>query len=359
MQKEYREPPFASKDVFEAAPDFVAIHAGANPNDANPVAAELVEERFGLSDVAAVYGQMAGIARGQRLEGYRAVSAAISSADFQQALADGLRRAILQRVQATDTHRRVCHVIRVPDFKSVLISKLDVDTELPELRENGEMKTVRLQATDGKVLGQVKTYAAALRISREIVINDDVGLLRRIANQMAVSAIRREAEGVYGILADNPDLPDGDPMFAGSNSLDGIALDAAGLGQALAYLRTQTDRFEKPADNQAAHLIVAPDLEYAAHKLVADITTQTNRPALRVVSAPWVPAGRWYLQADPEDAPTIGFLSIEAPGERNINPVTVSRRKLPPEADGIGLHVMSDFGTVAMSRLGIVRGGGE
>ena len=92
-------------------------------------------------------------------------------------------------------------------------------------------------------------------------------------------------------------MGDGQPMFdAQFKNVHAAALDAAALGKAIELLRTQPTSSGQPAGLSARHLIVAPDLEFSARRLVHESGVQIELQALAGLSA-----GRWFLLAAPDD----------------------------------------------------------
>ena len=103
-------------------------------------------------------------------------------------------------------------------------------------------------------------------------------------------------------------------------------------------------------DGAASHLVVAPDLEFGAKKMLHESGLAQQ---VTVTASGLLPAARWYLLCDPAIQPTIAALTLKG---SNI-PVALRPDQSPIELDGLVLRVTAAVGGAMLSRTGIVRGG--
>jgi hypothetical protein len=117
---------------------------------------------------------------------------------------------------------------------------------------------------------------------------------------------------VYNLFEANPNMSDGKALFHDDhNNLITNALDETGLENALVKLRTQTDDRGNPISLRPRYIMVPPQLEIPAKKLVQS-TTAISATAqgvfnpfqgiAEVIVCDWLTdTNDWYLLADPAD----------------------------------------------------------
>ena len=232
------------------------------------------------------------------------------------ALGKALAAVVAYRYDQMTEHRELSRSLPLRDFNPTEIATSDNLDDLPLLPESGEFQQAMVSTTEG-TQAQLHTYARRILVSREVIVNDDVGLITKLFGNLGTAVGRVEARLVYELLEANKTLSDGEPMFHSTHgNIVASALDASSLGEAMGAMRDQKTPAGTQANFRAKFLVTAPGLEYAALKLVADAGAD-----LRVIAAPWLAAGRWYLMADPEQAPVIGRLFLEG-NERKTAPPT-------------------------------------
>ena len=277
------------------------------------------------------------------------LSSGLSSADFRNSLAITFKAVTIRAFEGHAGHLKIAKIIETPNFKTYEFPTVDVDVDLAEIAEVGEMPAVSAISESASLPAQIRSYGRNILLSRQLFINDDIGLMTGMFRQAGAAAARLEARMLYGLLESNPILGDGGPMFHGDHgNVQASALDESSLGAAMSQLRQTKTPSGEPANLTAAVLIVASDLELAAQKLAH----QCNL-AIAIVGSAWLPPGRWYLAADPELSPCLGLLHLR--GSENGVLVGPSRKKFAQ--DGVPLAIRLDTGVAALGRIGIVRGG--
>lgn len=277
-----------------------------------------------------------------------AFGAGLGTSDFQAILSDVMKVATIQRLTAHAHHRPLCVAHELQDFKATSFPSADFDLSLSEAAEYGEFGEVNIASGAG-LSAAVRTFGKNISISRQVIRNDDVGLIVGLFSNVGAAAARHEAAMVYALIEGNPTLADGELMFhVDHTNIEAAALDATSLGSAMARLRNMLTPAVELADLDAAYLVVAPALELAALKLVKDAGAQ-----IKVVASPWLATGRWYLMAEPAQSPVVALLHLK--GSRGG--VIVGPRNADIAREGVDLAVRFDVGVVAKGRVGIVRGG--
>jgi len=332
------------RDILAAAPDAIAAAFGVPNSTPHPLADEL--NTAPLSRMA--YAAGLAIRPQQPHENDRTVMArGMQSSDFAAMLAAAGTTLANRRFSAVAEHRAFCAEIECRDFKPTAICTTDIDSEMAEVGEQGEITQGRVIVGNGTE-AQLRTFARYLRASRALIVNDDAGMLADAAAQLGTAGARTEAREVYAVLEANPTLDDGELVFhADHGNIVASAFDATSLGAAMAALRTMTLMGGNQADLPAAHLVVAADLELAARKLIHESGLQ-----ITVTATGRLTTGRWYLLPAPEVAPTVGVLKLRGAS----NPILVEPWQDEFAYDGAVMRARCDTGAVLVART-LIRGG--
>lgn len=135
-----------------------------------------------------------------------------SSSDFPMLLGDAARRALLQGYQEVEeAFGDFTRAVNVPDFKPTNLVGLGAFSNLDIVPEGGEYK----QGTFGEQSQamQIVTYGKLFTITRQAVINDDLGVFGDVPRKMGQAAKRTLAQAVFDLLLKNPVLADGKALF--------------------------------------------------------------------------------------------------------------------------------------------------
>ena len=111
---------------------------------------------------------------------------------------------------------------------------------MPQLiGEGGEYTYGVLKETGDKV--KLATYGKIMAISRQAIINDDLGFFTEAFLSFGNSAVRNEANLSYIILTSNPVMSDGVPLFDAAHNNIGTsgAPSVTTLGEARKLMRNQ------------------------------------------------------------------------------------------------------------------------
>ncbi len=215
---------------------------------------------------------------------------------------------------------------------------------------------------------QLATYGKMFAISRQAIINDDIGAFSRIPLKMGRAAKRTVGNLVYAILTSNPNLSDGVPLFHAThnNLLAGAGITAASISAARAAMAKQKD-----VDGHAAgglnirprFLLVPVELEDDAAVLMASefdpSKTQrvpnSARNAATVISEARLSAASaaaWYMAADPNSVDTIEVAYLNG-----VDTPTLEQRE-GWGIDGVEFKVRLDAGVKAFDFRGLSKNPG-
>ncbi|MEO2031495.1 MAG: hypothetical protein ABGZ35_05370 [Planctomycetaceae bacterium] len=214
------------------------------------------------------------------------------------------------------------------DFKQVTSYRLTGVGEFEKVGPDGEIKHAAL--SEETFQNQVETYGTLLSLSRQMMINDDLGAFLRLPRIIGrQSAIKLQKVG-FSLLLGNAG-----PFFsvANSNYFDGADtnLQITSLTTAEQMFFDQKDENGDPVSITPGVLLVPTSLKTVADQLHNDVTvnetTTANRPKpnrnphagkFRPVATPWLNAQSlsgssdtaWYLLADPADAAVIEIIYL-------------------------------------------------
>lgn len=340
----------AQQDLIEAIRDAAALRAGIiSPKLAHPDAHLLASGDSNLLQQMAI----ACVPPEMRNKGNPAgvFGLGLSTPALKNTLASLLRSATVGKLTGHARHRAFCDMRTLKSFKPHDFPRADLDLELVAANEAGELPEM-LIFDSGTLTANISTWGRNISITRQVILNDDVKLLAGIVGNAGANAARLEAGIVYGLLESNPTLADGESLFhVDHGNLVASALDSSGLAAGLAALKTQPTPAGIAADLDAAYLVVAAELELAARTLLH----AAGMDSITVIAAAALPSGRWYLFADPAQAPVIALLHLESGSDGvSIGP-TGNRDGV--SRDGVQMGIRFDAGVVTVGRVGAVRGG--
>jgi phage major head subunit gpT-like protein len=219
--------------------------------------------------------------------------------------------------------REISGIRPVNDFKSITSYALTGGMIYEKVGPDGELK----HATVGELsyTNRAETYGRMFSITRQNLINDDIGALSQIPRKLG-----RGAALALNLVFWTEFLNNSAFFAAGNNNVStggGSALASAGLKAALSIFRKQTDPDGLPLAITPRILLVPPELEITADELMTSTTVNTGGAAtgaqipnrnvwaskFRVVQSSYLSnsaitgfsATAYYLLADPADMPVI------------------------------------------------------
>ena len=236
---------------------------------------------------------------------------ALGTSDFPLLVSNAMGKVAAQAYQVAESPLKALARQRtLPNFKESTSIRLGEMGRLEEMNEHGEFKhTSRGEA--GEVMS-LKTFGRAINVSRKLLIDDDLNLLGDMTAAMGQAAAQTEAEELVAMLSGNPVLSDTKAVFHATrgNLATGVSLDLAlsetSLSTARKHMRTVKGLDGKTIiDAQPKYLVVSPELETIAEKLLASIYAATSDDVavfsgkLTLVVEPRLIGVAWYLLADP------------------------------------------------------------
>ena len=252
------------------------------------------------------------------------------------------------------------------NFKDQNLTRLSDAPNLLSKAENGEYEIGYLE--DSKETLVLRTKGRVIRISREMIINDDMDSLSRVPLMMGAQAALLEMRMVFGLLGSNPKMGEtGKTLFHADHN--NIATPAApstdAIGELRKLLRLQKSKGAKgevgfALNTPLACLIVPASLETEVEKLVTQIQAVTvdgvNPFANTVVIAEPIldetSATAWYGLGDKNlvDGLVYGYLE----GEEGA----YIDSRIDFKSDALELKVRHDFAAGVADYRGLVKNAG-
>lgn len=272
---------------------------------------------------------------------------------------------------------KLCSVGDLNDFKEADRLRLTDVGDLLPVSAAGEIKAGSL--TEERATNKLETYGKQFCLTRQMIINDDLGALLKVPTAMGNRAARLIDQLFFSRLLGNPVQGDGKNLFSADhkNLLTGAdsALSIASLQKAVAMFLDQTDADGSPISVEAKYLVVPTALKFLATELTRGSNiiiagnTDKERAALnaladenlQVVSSPYLGNGAyagasqtgWYLFGDPRQVDTfeIGYLK----GKRTP---TVEKGDTDFNTLGMWFRVYFDVGVREQGFRGMVKANG-
>lgn len=272
---------------------------------------------------------------------------------------------------------KLCSVGDLNDFKEADRLRLTDVGDLLPVSAGGEIKAGSL--TEERATNKLETYGKQFCLTRQMIINDDLGALLKVPTAMGNRAARLIDQLFFSRLLGNPAQGDGKALFSADhkNLLTGAdsALSIASLQKAVALFLDQTDAAGQPISVEAKYLVVPTALKFLATELTRGDTiviagsTARERAAmnaladenLQVISSPYLGNGAfegnsqtgWYLFGDPRQVDTfeIGYLK----GKRTP---TVEQGETDFNTLGMWFRVYFDVGVREQGFRGMVKANG-
>ncbi len=274
--------------------------------------------------------------------------------DFPIILGDVVRTRLLAGYNAyPNTFQLIAIRNTVTNFKEIRAARFGENPELRKVNEHGEFP--RGTMVEGVESYKIATYGRIIGVTRQMLINDELGALARVPNRWGRQIAKLEGDIVWDMIVKNAVMSsDGNALFhTDHTNLDGTgrAIDVSGLKEGRKHFRKQTDIDGNRIDLAPKYLFVTTDDEVDAQQLLQSNTTPTktadvvpeairsltpvSEHRLDVDSGP----RPWYLFADKADLDAgLEFAYLAG----NEEPFTDEQMGF--NVDGVEWKVRHDFG---------------
>ena len=294
------------------------------------------------------------------------VGRALQSTDLSTLLGNTANLSLLSGWDsAGETWSIWCATGSVTDFKTHSAARLSETDDLDEIPENQEYKYG--EVSEAAETYSIATYGKLFAITRQAIINDELGVLTDIPYSHGEAAARKIGDLAYAVLTANSAMGDGVALFHSSHSNLGTSgvISETTMGEGVKLMKQQKDIADKRRLNiQPAYFIAPTSIEAAAETFFAsDMFVGSNVAATRRniyggnkytrVYEPRLDddsTTAWYLAGAKGKTIKIFFLDgIQKPYLEMQNGWTV---------DGVEHKVRIDAGAKAMDWRGLVKNAG-
>lgn len=286
-----------------------------------------------------------------------------STSDFPTILANVANKTLRAGYEAApQTFRAFTRETTVPDFKTVSRGQLGEAPAFEKVNEHGEFKYGTLGEAGESY--NIATYGKIVGITRQVIINDDLGAFTRIPRAFGVSAANLESDLVWAQILMNPVMGDGVTLFHAThgNLATAGGVSATTMAAAFSAMRLQKGMDGKTFLNvRPKYLAVPINVLMTASQLFAPLVPATTaatvpeyiKQGIEIISEPRLDGGftdpasgtviagntfNWFIIADPAVMDTVELAYLE--GNRGV--YTETRQGF--NIDGVEIKVRLDAG---------------
>ena len=251
------------------------------------------------------------------------------------------------------------------DFKEAARVALSEAGTLELVPEGGQFKQDSFGEASART--KVATYGKLFSLTRQAIINDDLGLFSKIATKYGSAAKRLVNKMVYAQLTGNVKMQDNVALFDakhGNVAGTGEALSVKAIAKAITAMRRQKGiQGEDTLNITPKYLVVPPELEMTAYQIVN--STAAVDGVNSGVANPY--KGRFIVVADAElTDPDVWYLVADATQHDTIEVTYLNGVETPRletrqgfDVDGIEYKVAFDCGVSALDFRGVFKNAGK
>lgn len=339
---DHDDPQVRARTIGEAL--YTRIHPGHTPSDpARPYVGLSIPEI--ARDCLRTRGlSTTGLSAGTVIE--RALH---TTSDFPLVLGDSVARTLREAYGAAPAGvRRLARQTTAKDFRAKHRIMLSAAPTLEKVNEHGEFKSGKI--AEAKESYRIDSFGKIVGISRQALVNDDLGAFADLSRRMGQAAAAFEADFLVSLLTTasgaGPTMSDALALFHvthGNLAGSGGAIGEATLSAARLAMRSQVGLQSELISVTPKFVLVAATKETEAEKIVSTIQAAKTADAnpfagLSVVVEPRLSGNPWYLVADFAEIDGLEYAYLE--GE----PGPQIEAKVGFEIDGVQVKVRLDFG---------------
>lgn len=315
-------------------------------------------------------------ARMWEVQGITPLRESLATTDWAEIFGDSVRRAMLADYRTIDRvydswRKIVSQITPAADFRTMRRMRVGGYGDLSTVAQRGTYPALT-SPTDEEATFSIAKKGGVDDISWEMIVNDDVGAVRRIPTNLARAAKRTLYKGVFDLLNNNSNVSwEAVALAAAShNNLIATALSQANASTARRLMVEQTsyggnDQLNLPP----RYLVVPSELEELAFRLtripVVAITAQTATeqafqrevgPNEYITVPYWIDVNNYWFVADPADIETIEVAFFQGREEPELFIQDEAKVGSVFTADKITYKIRFIYGVVVLDHRGFVGG---
>ena len=254
---------------------------------------------------------------------------------------------------------KIARQTSVDDFRAKGLYSAGLVNGMKKIAEGAEIKYTTLKESRETI--RVESFAEGIRFTRQAFVNDDLGVFSIIPSAFVRHWDTTRGNLVWGLLTDNVKMSDNKTLFhAEHTNLIGGALNETNLAAAKTALSKQKDAAGELIRVLPRYLVVPPELEMAAKKLVTATTPAKSEDVnvfagdFDVIAEPRLTdPTAWYLMGDPYAIDGLYYAYLE--GNEALRVDSSEEFK----TDSMDYAVRGDFGAAAIDHRAIVKSTGK
>lgn len=233
---------------------------------------------------------------------------------------------------------------------------------LAELAEGGEITAGTISEKREQVTA--RTYARQVRVTRQMLVNDDLGAFTDFASMIGRRVADYENALAYGLVntasGDGPTLAEGSAAVFGTGAArlnksgTSTTITAAALSAGFTAMQTKTSLDGLRLNIRPRYLVCSPIQQFVAAQFANSVAAPNQATNINVFAGTYtvvtdanIPDNRWYLFAD------AGIAPIYVYGYVNGQTAPMIRvQQYVPGTDGIAVEVVHDFAVGAIDYRG-------
>jgi len=288
------------------------------------------------------------------------------TSDFPVLLEEAIHKTLLDGYEKAENNwSKIAKVGSVSDFRDHNRYRTGSFGRLDRVSELGEFTNKSIPDAEKSVI-RAETYGNVINLSRQMVINDDLGAFMSLSADLGEAAALTIEQDFFGTLTANsglgPMMLDGKKLFDAAHKNIGTSgvLSVSSLSDARAKMARQKDISGNSYLNIMPHtLVVSPEMYDQAIALNADAvdpdnTDRANRSRGmfdQIIASPYLEGTRFYVMAGPR-APVLEVAFLDG----NQTPYLEMQEGF--DVDGTRYKVRLDYGIAAIDYRGAVTNAG-
>jgi hypothetical protein len=286
---------------------------------------------------------------------------AMSSSDLPLALANVAEKGLQKQYDLQPrTYTQWTREEKLRNYKEFSQVKAGDYNSLRPRAENAEFEMGSF--SDKNETAQLKDYGIMNAFSSQMLVNDDLGVIQRMASSAGIAVSRLENKLAYAALTSNKVMKDGIALYHANHANLGTAgaIASASVGEAYKLMRKQTsgDGLD-PLNIVPKFFVCGPDKEVEARQFFAAInpnqTSQVNifQGSMTVIIDAQLTGNQYYFLADPMLLDTVVCFRLEGKESPKIE------SKIDWDTNSLLLKVDHTFAAEPMDYRGIVKNAGN
>lgn len=298
-----------------------------------------------------------------------------STSDFPIILGNTVNRTLRSAYElAAITYKRIAARSTATDFRPLIRAQISDSPRLVKVNEAGEFKygTISESSESYRLL----TYGRIFGVTRQLLVNDDLGAFDRIPRGWGAAAAALENEIVWALITANAVMGDGAALFSaahGNLAADAEAISVTSVAEGRRAMRQQKTLSPNAPDGETGYfinnvpnlLVIPTSLELEALQFInptvvpnADAGVNPYKNTLEAIAEPLLDVNSalaWYLFAEPARTgnPSIEYAFLD--GQEGV----MTDQRIGFEVDGMEFKVRHDFGAGVIDYRGLYKNTGE